>query len=200
MKTMKPIFFAATASARRHRILEDLGVEFEVFVPECAEINDDSDPVLTVYKNALVKHNACRRLKPEAWILAADTVVAVSGLCLGKPSCKDTAAEMLMSLAGKTHMVFTGVAVSRPSHEVEVRVAASSVTFKNFDSATAAEYLAIAKTHDRAGAYDIDACGDMIIASHSGSRTNIMGLPDGIVRDWLTANGYYGLKDEVAAQ
>ena len=148
---MRPAFIAATASARRHRILKDIGVEFEIFVPDCNEINDDSDPVKTVCTNALAKHDACRELKPDAWILAADTVVAVSGLCLGKPVSKDRAVDMLMSLSGKTHLVFTGVAMSRPCHKVDVRVAASSVTFRNFDSATAAEYLSIAQTHDRAG-------------------------------------------------
>ncbi|NLB68841.1 MAG: septum formation protein Maf [Lentisphaerae bacterium] len=183
-------FIAATASERRQRILKELGVKFSVFIPECEEIISNSDPVRVVATNALAKHQACLQHHANSWILAADTIVALSGQCLGKPPTAAEAVDMLMTLSGKTHIVFTGVAVSRPSHNADVRVAASSVTFNKFDEAAAREYLKAAKTHDRAGAYDIDACGDMIIKSYSGSRTNIMGLPAEIVRDWLIANEF----------
>ena len=92
---------SAVASARRHRILKDIGVEFEIFVPDCNEINDDSDPVKTVCTNALAKHDACRELKPDAWILAADTVVVLRGRIMEKPAGAEGAREMLRSLSGQ---------------------------------------------------------------------------------------------------
>lgn len=187
---MKTAFIAATASPRRHRILSSLGVEFTVFEPECDEIHDASDAVRTVTCNALAKHAACAKRNPDAWILAADTVVEFEGRSIGKPSSPDEAARMLLSFSGKPQHIFTAVAMSTPRHEPELRVVASSVLFRNYTADTVAAYLDKARTFDRAGAYDIDTCGDMIVASHCGSYTNIMGLPAETVADWLAANAY----------
>ena len=183
-------FIAATASPRRHRILADLGVAFEVFVPDCPEIHDDADAVRTVSVNALAKHAACARLHPDAWILAADTVVAFAGRCIGKPTSPQDARAMLLAFSGATQDVFTAVAMSAPGHATELRVVASSVTFRALDDAAVAAYLETAQTFDRAGGYDIATHGERIIASHAGSYTNIMGLPAETVRDWLLANGH----------
>lgn len=183
-------FIAATASPRRHRILAELGVAFEVFVPNCPEIHDDADAVRTVSANALAKHAACARLRPGAWILAADTVVAFNGRCIGKPASPQDARAMLLAFSGATQDVFTAVAMSAPGHAAELRVVASSVTFRALDAAAVAAYLEAAQTFDRAGGYDIATHGERIIASHAGSYTNIMGLPAETVRDWLLANGH----------
>ena len=187
---MTSIFIAATASPRRHRILADLGVAFEVFVPDCPEIHDDADAVRTVSVNALAKHAACARIHPDAWILAADTVVAFNGRCLGKPASPRDAHAMLLAFSGATQEVFTAVAMSAPRQAAELRVAASSVTFRALDDAAVAAYLEAAQTFDRAGGYDIATHGERIIAAHSGSYTNIMGLPAETVRDWLLAHAY----------
>jgi len=184
------LLVAATASPRRHRILESLGVAFTVFEPDCAEIHDASDAVRTVTCNALAKHAACAKRNPEAWILAADTVVEFEGRSIGKPSSPEEAVRMLLSFSGKPQHIFTAVAMSTPGQAPDLRVAASSVLFREYAADTVAAYLEQAKTFDRAGAYDIATCGDMIIASHCGSYTNIMGLPAEIVGDWLAANAY----------
>ncbi|MGI5868023.1 MAG: Maf family protein [Kiritimatiellia bacterium] len=184
-------FIAATASPRRHRILADLGVAFEVFVPECPEIHDVANPVRTVSANALAKHDACARTHPDAWILAADTVVAFGGNCVGKPASPEDAHAMLLACSGITQEIFTAVALSAPGQAAaDLRIVASSVTFRALDAATVAAYLAAAKTLDRAGGYDIATKSEAIIASHSGSYTNIMGLPGETVRDWLLARHY----------
>ncbi len=187
-------FFACTASPRRHKILTALGVEFSVFLPDCVEIHDDADAVRTVTVNALAKHAACAKANPDAWILSADTVVAFEGRCLGKPASPEDARRMLLSFAGKQQNVFTAVAMSTPCHEAELRVVASSVSFHNYGLETVDAYLQKAKTLDRAGAYDIDTFGDLLIAAHTGSYTNIMGLPSETVQDWLLANAYPLLK------
>ncbi len=187
---MKTPFLAATRSPRRHRILAELGVAFEVFVPDCPEIHDGADAVRTVSVNALAKHAACARVHPDAWILAADTVVAFNGRCLGKPASPQDAHAMLLACSGATQEVFTAVAMSTPGHVAELRVVASSVTFRALDDEAVADYLEAAQTFDRAGGYDIATHGEKIIAAHSGSYTNIMGLPAETVRDWLLAHGH----------
>jgi len=185
-----PLFIAATASPRRHRILAGLGVSFTRFEPHCDEMHDPDDPVRTVETNALTKHAVCARIHPDAWILAADTVVEFDGRCLGKPADAADARRMLLAYAGRTQQVFTAVALAEPGQAPDVRVVASTVTFKSYDSRVVDAYLEKARPFDRAGAYDIDAYGDMLIASHAGSLTNIMGLPEETVSDWLRAHAY----------
>lgn len=183
-------FFAATASPRRHKILAALGVEFTVFQTTCVEIHDDADAVRTVAVNALAKHRDCAKTNAGSWILAADTVVEFEGRCLGKPASPEDARRLLLSFAGKPQHIFTAVAMSTPCHSPELRIVASSVLFRRYGLETVEAYLEKAKTLDRAGAYDIDTFGDMLIASHTGSYTNIMGLPAEVVKDWLLANAY----------
>lgn len=196
---MNPLFFLTSASPRRHKILTALGVEFTVLLPDCVEIHDNTDAVRTVSVNALAKHRACAKANPEAWILAADTIVAFEGHCLGKPTSPEDARRMLLSFAGKQQNVFTAVAMSTPCHEADLRIVASSVSFRNYGLETVEAYLEKAKTLDRAGAYDIDTFGDTLIASHTGSYTNIMGLPSETVQDWLLANAYPLLKKEMTS-
>lgn len=186
----KSDLIAATVSPRRHAILSSLGIEFSVFKPETEEINDPLDAVRTVSVNALAKHAACAGRYPDAWILAADTIVEFEGRAVGKPIDPGDAHRMLLSFSGKPQTVLTAVAMSTPGHEPELRVAASSVVFRKYGPGTVAEYLKKANTCDRAGAYDIDTCGDILVASYSGSYTNIMGLPAEVVSDWLCAHGF----------
>ena len=201
------MFIAATASARRHKILRELGVDFEVFITKCEEIHDEFDAIGTVAANAAAKHREAAARFPGAWILAADTVVEFEGKCIGKPVDMNDARRMLMSFSGKRQTVFTAVALGRVVSPLtaatclagkglpalptfDLRIVASSVLFKNYDLAIVEKYLAEADVLDRAGAYDIDTMGEVVIASWTGSFTNIMGLPAETVGDWLKANGY----------
>ncbi|MCL1909916.1 MAG: Maf family protein, partial [Kiritimatiellaeota bacterium] len=130
------MFIAATASARRHKILRELGVDFEVFVTHCEETHDEFDAVGTVVANALAKHREAAEHFPDAWIIAADTVVEFEGRCIGKPVDYDDARRMLMAFSGKRQTVFTAVAMCggvaaqrRSDHRsaATLRVVASSV-------------------------------------------------------------------------
>ena len=192
MPNTKPRFIAATASARRHKILNNLGVDFEVFITHCDEVHHERDAIGTVALNAVAKwREAVGKLGDTAWILAADTVVEFEGRCIGKPIDFDDARRMLMGFSGKRQTVFTAVAMSRPCHTApDLRIVASSVLFKEYDLATAERYLVDANVLDRAGAYDVDTMSGPIVGGWTGSYTNIMGLPEEVVRDWLNANGW----------
>lgn len=183
-------FIAATGSPRRHKILNQLGVVFTVFYPKSQEIHYRDDPVRTVSTNALAKHTECAKQFPESWILAADTVVEFEGCCLGKPTDPPDARRMLLSYSGKPQTVFTAVALSSPQQAPDLRIVASAVQFKPYNADVVEAYLTRAHPYDRAGAYDIDAYGDMLIAAYTGSITNIMGLPAESVSDWLRAHAY----------
>ena len=185
----------ASGSPRRAKILKDLGVDFEVIKTDAPEVSYPADPERTVRENALAKGAAARpvphshpssdRLRGSLRsgdtfpILSADTIVWFSDRIYGKPRDLEEAKEFLRELAGKVHTVFTGVAF-----DGEVRVVRSDVKFRELSEATIEEYVARVRPTDRAGAYDIDESGDLIVESYSGSYENIMGLPVEPLKEW----------------
>lgn len=179
-----------SASPRRLNLLARLGLRISVVRADVEEIHDESDPVRTVTENAHKKHLACRKHQGEQALITADTVVYIDNRTLGKPASRHDAIEMLMLGSDRSQTVLTGVALSMPDGPIDIRCEASSVHFRVIDRSLATRYLDAARTEDRAGAYDINTRGEMIIATYSGSYSNIMGLPLGCVADWLTAHGH----------
>ena len=173
----------ASGSPRRAKILESLGVEFSVLKTDAPEVSIPHDPEGTVVQNATAKLEAAlaelnrRGADLRGGALAADTIVWFAGRIYGKPRDLDEAAEFLRELGGRTHSVFTGVAYSGPDGGMRTACVRSDVTFHPLDEAKIADYVARVRPTDRAGAYDIDESGDLIVASYSGSYENIMGLP-----------------------
>ena len=165
----------ASQSPRRVKILADLGVEFDVVKTDAPEVSLPHDPEGTVVANARAKLLACGR----APALAADTIVWFAGKIYGKPRDLAEAKAFLRELSGQTHTVFTGVAYASAPSPSPVRTACtrSHVTFRELSDADIDEYVARVRPTDRAGAYDIDENGDLIVASYTGSYENIMGLP-----------------------
>ena len=173
----------ASASPRRRAILRSLGVHAEVHRPHCMEVTLRDDPAGTVGVNARRKALSVHASYPRAAIIAADTVVCFEGRVLGK----------LTAYSGKTQTVYTAVALFYPgAQEPSLRIEATSLQFKEYDTRTVDAYLALVRPLDRAGAYDVNDRGDLLIAGRIGSYSNVMGLPRGVVRDWLVAHGLLG--------
>jgi septum formation protein len=179
-----------SVSPRRHALIRRCGLPFEVCATEASEIHDGRDPVGTVVHNALAKQAAARHLRPEACLLTADTLVLLGEQLIGKPRDLEEGAVFLRAFSGRTQTVYTAVALSLPRGAApEIRVEASAVHFRTLDEATIRAYLQRTRPLDRAGAYDIDENGEMLIAGYGGSYTNIMGLPMETVCDWFLARG-----------
>ena len=175
-----------SASPRRARLLRELVPTFEILPIDAPEVMEDADPAGTVCRNALAKHAACRVQRPNAVIITADTLVWFEGRLVGKPTDLDEAARFLRSFSGKTQTVFTAVAFSRAHDTAPIlRIECSRVTFRHLDESLIRDYLSRNHTLDRAGAYDIDENGDLLISGFEGSRSNIAGLPVESVRDWF---------------
>ena len=172
----------ASGSPRRAKILRDLGVEFTVLKSDAPEVSYPHDPERTVKENALAKGASVGRARTPAApqeILSADTIVWFNGRIYGKPKDLAEAKEYLSELSGNVHTVFTGVA-----YDGEVKVVKSDVKFRPLSEAMIDEYVARVRPTDRAGAYDIDESGDLIVESYTGSYENIMGLPVEPLKDW----------------
>ena len=187
----------ASGSPRRAKILKKLGVQFRVIRTDAEEVAIRPGRMYDAEETgAIVEQNACLK----AWagfkaagggaggILAADTVVWFRNQILGKPRDLKEAADYLREMSGKVHSVFTGVAYLPPGatedDEQRFAIVESKVKFRKLSEKMIAEYVARVKPTDRAGAYDIDESGDLIVESYTGSYENIMGLPVGPLRDW----------------
>jgi septum formation protein len=169
----------ASASPRRRELLSQLAVPFEVVVADIVEHEDPTtDPRLMVAHNAALKADWVAARHPDALILGADTTVFIDDRVLNKPRDLAEARTMLHRLAGRTHTVFTGVAVRRLRDDLKVdEGVASEVTFKPFDDAVIDAYFKQVNPLDKAGAYGIQEGRELIIAGWKGSFSNIMGLP-----------------------
>lgn len=168
----------ASGSPRRAKILKELGVDFDIVKTNAAEVCYAADPERTVRENALLK-GAAVRAQGRSRVLSADTIVWYNGRIYGKPRDLDEARAFLHELSGRVHSVFTGVAF-----DGAFKVCRSYVTFRKLSDELIESYVARVKPTDRAGAYDIDESGDLIVERWTGSYENIMGLPIEPLRDW----------------
>ena len=170
----------ASGSPRRAKILRDLGVAFEVVKTDAPESSYPGDPERTVRENALAKGAVLPSSNPPTrHVLSADTIVWLDGRIYGKPRDLAEAKAFLRELSGRTHAVFTGVA-----YDGEARVVRSDGTFRPLTEETIDAYVAKVNPLDRAGAYDIDECGELLVASYTGTYENIMGLPVEPLKEW----------------
>ena len=181
----------ASASPRRKELLASLGVAFEVIPAEVTEHEaPDADPREMVKHNAALKADWVAARHPDATVIGADTTVFIDRTVLNKPRDQAEARAMLKLLAGRTHTVFTGLAVRRQCDGLKLdQGVTSEVTFKAFDAATIELYLSRVHTLDKAGGYAIQKHGDLIVAGFTGSLTNIVGLPLEAMKQLLTRAG-----------
>jgi septum formation protein len=186
-----PRLILASASPRRRELLGELGVPFEVIVAKVTEHEDSTtDPRVMVTHNAALKADWVAERHPDAIVLGADTTVFIDGHALNKPRDGEEARAMLRRLSGRTHTVFTGLAVRRLRDGLRIdEGVASDVTFKQIDEATIESYLARVHTLDKAGGYGIQEHSDLIVAGYTGSLTNIVGLPLETTKQILTRCG-----------
>jgi septum formation protein len=174
-----PRLMLASASPRRRELLAGLGVEFEVIAAQVTEHEESTtDPRVMVAHNAALKADWVAARHPCDWVLGADTTVFIDGHALNKPADGAGAREMLRRLSGRTHTVFTGIALRNVAQDVRIdEGVASEVTLRVLDETMIEAYLAKVHTLDKAGGYGIQDHGEMIVAGYSGSLTNIIGLP-----------------------
>lgn len=182
----------ASASPRRKELLARFGIPFEVMAAEVKELEDPaSEPRAMVAHNSALKADWVATRRPEAIVLGADTTVFIDGTVLNKPRDRNEARAMLRRLSGRTHVVYTGLALRRGNDGLRFDGGETSeVTFKPVDEESIEDYLNRVDTMDKAGAYSIQDSPELIIAGYRGSFTNIMGLPLEATKQILTTCGF----------
>ena len=168
----------ASRSPRRVELLQQLVANFTVVPADIDETpHSHEDPVSYVKRLALEKARAVYMVSgTHAIVIGADTTVDLDGHIFGQPADDNDAREMLRRLSGTTHQVHTGVAVVSASGE-QVEVVSSSVTFLDLRPEMLEWYIGTGESAGKAGSYAIQGHGSALVASSSGSMTNIIGLP-----------------------
>ena len=137
----------------------------------------DETPRLTATRLARAKALAARERHPGAYVLGADTVVAVGRRVLGKAADEAEARRFLALISGRAHRVLSGVCLIGPDGRAAARLSESRLIFKRLTPAEIAAYLAGDEWRDKAGAYAIQGRAGAFVASLSGSYSGVVGLP-----------------------
>ena len=170
-------FILASASPRRKEILENAGFSFEIIVSDADEtITETLTPDKTVEEIAKRKALSVWEEHKDAVVFGCDTVVAVEGKILGKPTDDEEAFSMLKMLSGKVHTVSTGVCICS-AEKTEVFSNTTQVEFYPLSDETIRSYIASGEGRDKAGSYGIQGFGCVLIKEIKGDYFSVMGLP-----------------------
>lgn len=178
----RPQINLASASPRRRELLVALGITAHVVHVDLDETRRDGErPPDYVKRLALEKaHSALADSTSTLPVLAADTTVALEGRLFGKPRDAGDLLEMLGQLSGRTHEVYTGVALCSPQGTAEraaTEVVRSEVTFREITLAEARAYWDTGEPADKAGGYAIQGIGAVFVRELRGSHSAVVGLP-----------------------
>jgi septum formation protein len=176
--TETPSIVLASGSPRRRELLHQLGVSFRVVVADIEEIAFKDEPAGDfVLRMAREKALAVlRREGNDLPVLGADTAVILDGLILGKPVDREHAISMLNALSGRTHEVYSGVAVADASG-VHDALNVTRVTFATLEAEWIGMYCDSGDPMDKAGAYGVQGKAGEKISRIEGSFYGVMGLP-----------------------
>ena len=174
----------ASASPRRLELLALTGLPFTVDAPDVDE-TCTLPPREAVMELSRRKAAAAAALHPGCVVLAADTLVAVDDVALGKPRDAQDAFRMLRALSGRWHQVYTGVTIIDAKGRIFSDVDATDVSFEKMTDADIRRYIATGEPMDKAGAYAVQGIAGLWINALQGSHTNVIGLPMALVRRML---------------
>ena len=179
----------ASASPRRRELLEQIGMDFEVLVSHVEEKVTAVEPGAVVEELSRQKAEAVMgelTCLEDVLVIGADTVVAVDGQILGKPSCGDEAISMLERLSGRCHEVYTGVTLlyrtgEKCAVQVQQRIfhEMTKVYFYPMSPQEISGYVSSGDCMDKAGAYGIQGLCARYIKGIEGDYNNVVGLPVG---------------------
>jgi septum formation protein len=183
----------ASTSPRRKNILKFLGIPHKAVPPKgvVEKRRNGESPRRLVGRLALEKALSIHRLRPDQWVLGADTLVVQKGLVYGKPRDLREASRVLSRLNGKRHQVLTGIALIRPGGKIWKGVDQSTVHFQLIGRRELENYVKTSLPYDKAGGYDIRGWGRRWVSKLEGDYFNVMGLPANLLLKALAATGFF---------
>lgn len=180
----------ASGSPRRKELLEQMGLSFTVVPSDFDEwLDDDQSPEVVSMTLGLGKAQSVAEQYPDAIVIGSDTIVTVDGKQLGKAANLDEAREMWRLATSAPNKITTSVAVVCKAKDYEFSTADNAfVTFRPYDHAGVEAYLATSDWHDKAGAWSIQKCRDLM-RTVEGDAETIIGLPSRLLIEPLAHFG-----------
>ena len=182
----------ASASPRRLELLAQIGVVPDLVDPADIDETPRRGELPPAHALRLAREKLLRVMPrhPDAFVLAADTVVACGRRILPKPADEASARRCLDLLSGRRHRVHSGVALAGPDGRVAIRRVDTQVAFKRLSTDELAAYLASGEWRGKAGGYAIQGRAAALIRFVSGSYSNVVGLPLFETAQLLAGRGY----------
>lgn len=175
----------ASQSPRRREILDFMGLSYRTEVcTEPERIAKGLTVPETVMHIAKQKAEFALRLHPDACVIGADTIVYLDGEIIGKPKSPEDAAQTLRRMQGRSHIVYTGLAVLKENYS-DVRYAATKVRFRPMSEKEILWYVSTGEPLDKAGSYGVQGLGSVFVESIEGNYFNVVGLPSPILYEML---------------
>jgi septum formation protein len=196
--SFRPKLVLASASPRRLGLLEQVGITPDALRPATIDesVTKGEVPRHIVRRLARAKAEAAKKLicgdkdYAKAFVLAADTVVAVGRRVLGKAELEHEAGDALRMLRGRAHRVHTAVCLITPDDRVRERVVETRVRFRNLSNEEIGNYLASGEWKGKAGGYAVQGIAGSFVVKMVGSYTNVVGLPLTEVVSLLQGEGF----------
>lgn len=178
-KLQQETIILASQSPRRRELLEQMGLDIEICPARIDETNGRNlSPRDLVEILSRTKAGMVTAIRPDAWVIGADTVVVVDGMILGKPGSQKETVHMLDQLNGREHSVFTGFTVGcGRKRQAVFRTVETRVRFKSMTQKEILWYAGTPEPYDKAGGYGIQGAGGFMVESITGSYSNVVGLP-----------------------
>ena len=176
---MESLVYLASRSPRRRDLLQQIGIGYRLLETQVDETPQaGEEPSAYVVRLAREKASAAQASltgQPVLPVLAADTAVVVDGRILGKPADRHECLQMLSLLSGRSHRVYTGVALA--AGKTDSRLSISEVSFRTIRAQEAETYWRSGEPLDKAGGYGIQGLGAIFVNRLCGSYSGVMGLP-----------------------
>ena len=197
-KSWRPRLVLASGSPRRLALLQQIGLEPDALVPADLDETPKRNELPRSLAQRLASEKALTAAKliapredlKNAFVLAADTVVAVGRRILPKCEVADEAAACLRLLSGRTHRVWTGVSLVTPRGSERRRLVETRVRFKRLSNDEMEAYLASGEWRGKAGGYAIQGLAGAFVVKLIGSYPNVVGLPLIETMQLFTGEGY----------
>ena len=171
------MYILASGSPRRRELMNLITNDFVCEVSGCDEfVPEGTPPEQIPALLAEQKAQAVAQSHPNDIVIGSDTIVVLDGKVFGKPKTPEKAADMLRALSGRTHTVYTGVAVVEHG-ETRSFVQGADVEFFELSDKLINQYVATGEPLDKAGAYGIQGAGALLIKGIAGDYYTVMGFP-----------------------
>jgi nucleoside triphosphate pyrophosphatase len=194
----RPKFVLASGSPRRLGLINQAGIEPDALRPADIDETPIKGELPRACANRLARAKADAAVASlrvddelqDAYILAADTVVAVGRRILPKAELLDEAAQCLRLLSGRNHRVYTAICLVTPKEAVRQRLVETRVRFKRLSEQDIEAYLASGEWRGKAGGYAVQGLAGTFVVKLVGSYTNVVGLPLYETLTLLSGEGY----------